>query len=74
MTPAVNEDAVSVTLVTEQVNAAGVAMLTSGGVIAWVTVTEAEALQPFEGSVTVREYDPGTVTVFVLVVTPPPQS
>jgi hypothetical protein len=53
--PAVVEEAVMVTLVTAQVSIAGGAMLTLGGVIAWLTVVEAELVQPFEGSVTVTE-------------------
>jgi hypothetical protein len=51
--PVVVDDAIMVTLVTAQVSVAGGAMLTLGGVIAWLTVVEAEAVQPLEGSVTV---------------------
>jgi hypothetical protein len=47
------DEAVMVTLVTLQVSVAGGAMLKSGGVTLWVTATEAEALQPFDGLVTV---------------------
>jgi len=53
--PVVVDDAVMVTLVTAQVSVAGGAMLTLGGMIAWLTVVEAELVQPFEGSVTVTE-------------------
>jgi hypothetical protein len=53
--PVVVDDAVIVMLVTAQVSVAGGAMLTLGGVIAWLTVVEAELVQPFEGSVTVTE-------------------
>ena len=53
--PAVVEEAVMVMLVTAQLSVAGGAMLTLGGVIAWLTVVEAELVQPFEGSVTVTE-------------------
>ena len=49
------DEAVMVILVTAQVSIAGGAMLTLGGVIAWLTVVEAELVQPFEGSVTVTE-------------------
>jgi len=53
--PVVVDDAVMVTLVTAQVSVAGGAMLTLGGVIAWLIVVEAEDVQPLEGSVTVAE-------------------
>ena len=53
--PVVVDDAVIVTLVTAQVSVAGGAMLTLGGMIAWLTVVEAELVQPLEGSVTVTE-------------------
>jgi hypothetical protein len=53
--PVVVDDAVMVTLVTAQVSVAGGAMLTLGGMIAWLTVVEAELVQPFEGSVTLTE-------------------
>jgi hypothetical protein len=39
-----------------------------------MTDTEAEAIQPFEGSVTVIVYAPGEETVLVVLVLPPPQS
>ena len=51
--PIVVDDAVSVTLVTEQVNVAGTAMLALGGVTVWVTLCDAVAVHPFAGSVTV---------------------
>ena len=51
--PTVDEDAVIVTLRTVQVSAAGGAMLTFGAVIFCVTVADADAEHPFEGSVTV---------------------
>ena len=51
--PIVVDDAVRVTLVTEQVNVAGTAMLALGGVMVCVTVCEAVAVHPFAGSVTV---------------------
>ena len=73
-TPEVEDDAVSVTLVTEQVNAAGVAILTFGIVMFCVTAVDKDAVQPFAGSVTVTEYGPGADTVFVAVIMPPPQS
>jgi hypothetical protein len=47
------DEAVSVTLVTEQVNVAGTAMLALGGVMFCVTVCVAVAVHPFAGSVTV---------------------
>jgi hypothetical protein len=71
--PAVVDEAVIVTLVTLQVRVAGGAMLTFGGVIVWETVTEADAVHPLAGSVTVTVYVPGAVTVLAAVVTPPPQ-
>ena len=49
------DDAVRVVLRTEQVSGAGAAMLTFGVAIFCVTVVEAEAVQPFDGSVTVTE-------------------
>ena len=55
VTPGVVEDAVSVALRTEQVSGAGAAMLTFGVAIFCVTVVEAKAVQPFDGSVTVTE-------------------
>src|SRR5204862_276827 len=72
--PVVVELAVSVELSTVQLSDAGVAILTFGVVIFCVIVVEAEAVQPFAGSVTVTEYGPSTETVLVFVVTPPPQS
>ena len=53
VTPGVVDEAVSVTLVTAQVSWAGGAMLILGVTIFWVTATEAEALHPLAGSVTV---------------------
>jgi hypothetical protein len=47
------DDAVSVTLVTEQVKVAGSAMLALGGVTVCVTVCAAVAVHPFTGSVTI---------------------
>jgi len=49
--PAVVEDAVSVVLVMVQFNTAGGAILTLGVVVFCVTVVDAEAVQPFAGSV-----------------------
>ena len=51
--PVVVDDTVRVTLVTEQVNVAGTAMLALGGVTVWVTLCVAVAVHPFAGSVTV---------------------
>ena len=73
-TPVVVDEAVSVTLLTVQVRSAGAAILTFGVVTFCITVTEADAIHPFDGSVAVTVYDPGVLTVFVAVVTPPPQS
>ena len=53
--PMVVELAVSVTLSTVQVSAAGAAILTFGVVMFCVTVVDADAVQPFAGSVTVTE-------------------
>jgi len=53
--PVVVDEAVMVMLVIAQVSVAGGAMLRLGGVVAWLTVVEAELVQPFEGSVTVTE-------------------
>jgi hypothetical protein len=53
--PAVVEEAVIVTLVTEQVSVAGCTMLTLGTVIFCDTLAEAEAVQLLDGSVTVTE-------------------
>ena len=66
--------AVIVTLATEHVKLAGTPMLTFGTAPFWITVADADAVQPFAGSVTVTEYDPVVFTGLVLVVTPPPQS
>ena len=71
--PVVVDDAVRVTLLTEQVNVAGTAMLALGGVTICVTVCEAVAVQPLVGFVTVTTYVPGVDTVLVVVVLPPPQ-
>jgi hypothetical protein len=49
--PAVVDEAESVVLVTVQFNTAGVAILTLGVVVFCVTVVDAEAVQPFAGSV-----------------------
>jgi hypothetical protein len=49
--PAVVEDAVNVVLVTVQFSTAGGAILTLGVVVFCVTVVEADAVQPFAGSV-----------------------
>ena len=68
------DDAVSVTLVTAHDNTAGAAILTFGVVIFCVTVADAVFVQPFDGSVTVTVYEPGVDTVFVVVIFPPPQS
>jgi hypothetical protein len=51
--PVVVDDTVRVTLVTEQVNVAGAAMLELGDVMFCVTVCDAVAEHPFAGSVTV---------------------
>ena len=64
---------VNVTLSTLQVRLAGGAMLTLGAMIFCVTAVDAVAVHPFAGSVTVTEYVPAVFTVFVEVVTPPPQ-
>ena len=72
MAPVVVELAVNVTLSTVQVKAAGAAILRLGVVIFCVTVVEADAVQPFAGSVTVTEYDTDADTDLVFVVTPPP--
>jgi hypothetical protein len=45
------EDAVNVVLVTVQFSTAGGAILTLGVVVFCVTVVEADAVQPFAGSV-----------------------
>ena len=71
--PPVVEDAVIVSLVVVQVNTTGAVMLTTGTVIFCVTVADAMAVQPLDGSVTVTVYDAGVVTVLVAVVTPAPQ-
>ena len=73
MEPVADEDAVSVSLVLEQVNIEGVEMVAMGATMFCTTVTEAVFMQPFAGSVAVTVYDPGEETVFVAVVIPPPQ-
>ena len=72
--PAVEDDAVSVTLVLVHVNTAGAAMLALGVAIFCTTVADAVFVQPFDGSVTVTVYVPAADTVLVVVVFPPPQS
>ena len=47
------DDAVRVTLVTEQVNVAGTAILALGCITFCVTVCDAVAVHPLDGSVTV---------------------
>ena len=74
VTPGVTDDAVSVTLVTAQVNTAGAAIVTTGIAPLCVTVADVEVVQPLAGSVTVTEYGPAAFTIFVFVVIPPPQS
>ena len=69
--PAVVEDAVNVVLVTVQFSTAGGAILTLGVVVFCVTVVEAEAVQPFAGSVAETVYVPAVETLFVLPVPPP---
>ena len=49
------DEPVNVMLLTVQVSAAGGAMLAFGGVIVCATVTDALAVHPFAGSVTVTE-------------------
>jgi len=51
--PPVVEDAVNVSLKVAQVRIPGEAIAALGGVLVWITFTEAEAVQPFAGSVTV---------------------
>ena len=53
--PALVDEAVMVMLVIAQVSVAGGAILRLGGMIAWLTVVEAELVQPLEGSDTVTE-------------------
>ena len=53
VTPPVVDEAVSVTLVIAQVSVAGGAILTLGGVVFDITAAKAEAVHPFDGSVTV---------------------
>ncbi len=56
-----------------QVNVALAGLIeTTGGVLLWLTVAEAVAVQPFK-SVTVTVYVLGELTVFAAVVIPPPQ-
>ena len=51
VTPGVDEDAVSVTLVTVQDNAAGGVIEAVGGPELWLTVVDADTVQPVDGSV-----------------------
>ena len=51
--PPVVDDAVNVSLVTEQVKIVGAAILAFGVVIFWVTVAEVVFVQPLPGFVTV---------------------
>jgi hypothetical protein len=71
--PPVVEDAVSVSLVVEQVKTPGAAILAFGVAIFCVTETDAVLVQPFAGLVTVTVYVAGAETVLVAVVTPDPQ-
>jgi hypothetical protein len=64
-------EAVSVVLVTVQVSVAGGLILTVGRTTFCETVVDPEAVQPFEGSVTVTEYVPEAFTVVVVVFEPP---
>jgi hypothetical protein len=66
--------AVSVVLVTVQVSVAGGLILTVGRATFCETVVDAEAVHPFEGSVTVTEYVPVEFTVMVVVFEPPFQT
>jgi hypothetical protein len=56
------EDAVNVALVTVQFSTAGGAILTLGVVVFCVTVVEADAVQPFAGSVAETVYVPAVET------------
>ena len=47
------DEAVKISLVTEQLRVPGAAMLALGAVVFWVTVVEAETVQPLPGSVAV---------------------
>ena len=67
------EDAVSVSVVVVQVSNTGADTLALGTVIFCVTVTDAVAVHPFTGFVTVTVYVAGDEMVLVAVVTPPPQ-
>lgn len=71
--PVVVEEAVSVSVVVVQVKVTGAAMAELGGVVFWVTVTDAVLVHPFDGSVTVTVYVEGTEMVLAVVVIPPPQ-
>ena len=67
------DEAVNVSLVAEQVKTVGAAILAFGVAIFWGTVVLAVAVHPFAGLVTVTVYVAGDETVFVAVITPPPQ-
>ena len=71
--PGVVDDAAMLWLVNAQVNTAGVAILTLGDTMFWVTLAEAVFVQPFVGSVTVTTYPPTVDIVLLAVVIPPPQ-
>jgi hypothetical protein len=70
VTPGVVDEAVSVTLVTKQFNVAGVAILMFGFITVCDTVTEADAVHPLPGSVTVTVYPPGELTVLLAIPVP----
>jgi hypothetical protein len=55
LAPVVVEDAVTLTVVTEQVKVAGAAIERFGAVIFWFTDTQAVAVQPLAGSVIVTQ-------------------
>jgi hypothetical protein len=69
----VTEEAVSTTLVIEQVNAEGDDIVTFGIAPLCETLTEAEAVHPLVGSVTTTVYVPAEVTVLLAVFIPLPQ-
>ena len=71
--PPVVDEAVNVSLGDEQVKTVGDDMLALGTAIFCATVVDAVMVHPFAGSVTVTVYVAGAETVFVDVVTPPPQ-
>ena len=71
--PLVVDEAVKVSVVVVQVKAAGAAILALGATIFCITATDADAVQLLDGSVTITVYGPGAETLFVIVVTPPPQ-